>query len=185
MTEQAWTEAAVRRAGQEGWTSATLRHALEDCGEGAELLSSAFPRGVTGAIASWLAQVDAQMDAAAAVEDLAALRTPERIRRVVEIRLRLLEPDRDALRAALGHLALPWNAPVALRCLARTASAMWHAAGDRSADFSWYTRRATLAAVYAATLAFWMRPNQPEMAEVLSFLDRRLRDLPKPRAKAA
>jgi len=185
MTEQAWVEAAVRRAGQEGWTSATLRHALEDCGEGGELVPSAFPRGVTGAIASWLALVDSQMDTAAADEDLTALRTPERIRRVVEIRLRLLEPDREALRAAMGQLLLPWNAPVGLRCLARTASALWHAAGDNSADFSWYTRRATLAGVYAATLAFWMRPNAPEMDEVLSFLDRRLQDLPKPRPKAA
>lgn len=185
MTEQAWIEAAVRRAGQEGWTSAALCHALEDCGESAELLPSAFPRGVTGAIDAWLALVDAQMDTAAAAEDLGALRTPARIHRVVEIRLLLLQSNRDALRGAMGQLALPWNAPLGLRCLARTASALWHAAGDRSADFSWYTRRATLAGVYAATLTFWMRPNQPDMAEVLSFLDRRLQDLPKPRAKAA
>jgi len=185
MTEEIWIRAAVRRAADGGWTRSALRLALEDCGEGTELLPSAFPRGVVGAIDSWLALVDAEMDAMAATEDLSTLRTPARIRRVVEIRLRLLEPDREALRGAMGHLALPWNAPLGLRCLARTVSAMWHAAGDRSADFSWYTRRATLAAVYAATLTFWMRPNAPEMAEVLSFLDRRLQDLPKPRAKAA
>ena len=38
-------------------------------------------------------------------------------------------------------------------CTARTVDAIWHAAGDRSADFSWYTKRAILAAVYAATRA--------------------------------
>jgi ubiquinone biosynthesis protein COQ9 len=185
MTETAWIEAAVRRARTEGWSRGTLRHALADCGEAPDLLSSAFPRGVTGAVDAWLALVDARMDAAAAAEDLAALRTPQRIRRVVELRLRLLQPDREALRGALALLALPWNAPLALRLLARTASAIWHAAGDRSADFSWYTRRATLAAVYSATLAYWMRPVEPEMDEVLSFLDRRLQDLPQPARKAA
>ncbi|MBX9749919.1 MAG: COQ9 family protein [Roseococcus sp.] len=185
MSEALWIEAAVRRAGTEGWSRQTLRRALADCGESAELLSSAFPRGVPGAIEAWLGLVDARMDAAAAVEDLSDLRTPARIRRVVELRLRLLEPDREALRAALATLALPWNAPLGLRLLARTASAIWHAAGDNSADFSWYTRRATLAAVYSATLAFWMRPMRPEIEEVLSFLDRRLQDLPKPRPKAA
>ena len=184
-SEAAWITAAVRRAGRQGWNSATLRGALEDCGESAELLPSAFPRGVIGAIESWNAQVDAAMDEAAASEDLRALRTPQRIRRVIELRLALLEPDREALRGALALLALPWNLPSGLRNLARSASAIWHAAGDSSADFSWYTRRATVAGVYAATLAFWMRPGAPEMNEVLSFLDRRLQDLPKPRPKLA
>ncbi|UPY36487.1 COQ9 family protein [Sediminicoccus sp. KRV36] len=185
MSDAAWIHAAVRRAGKEGWSRQTLRHALEDCGDSPELISSAFPRGVTGAIDAWAALTDARMDAAAAAEDLASLRTPARIQRVIEIRLQLLEPDREALRAALGLLALPWNAPTALRLLARTVSAIWHAAGDNSADFSWYTRRATLAGVYSATLAYWMRPIRPEMDDVLSFLDRRLQDLPKPRRKAA
>lgn len=185
MSEALWIEAAVRRARTEGWSRESLRRALEDCGEPGDLLSSAFPRGVAGAIAAWIDLTNSRMDQAAAAEDLAALRTPARIRRVVELRLRLLEPDREALRSALAFLALPWTAPLGLRLLACTASAIWHAAGDRSADFSWYTRRATLAAVYSATLAFWMRPVQPEMDEVLSFLDRRLQDLPKPRRKAA
>jgi ubiquinone biosynthesis protein COQ9 len=61
---------------------------------------------------------------------------------------------------------------------------MWYAAGDRSADFSWYTRRATLAAVYTATLAFWLGPRAPDMEEALAFLDRRLADLA-PRKRAA
>lgn len=185
MTEDAWIDAAVRRARSSGWSSETLRRALEDCGEAADLAASAFPRGAVGAIESWAALTDSRMDAAASAEDLASLRTPERIRRVVELRLRLLEPDRDALRAAMGLLALPWNAPSGVRLLARTASAIWHAAGDTSADFSWYTRRATLAAVYSATLAYWMRPVTPEMDDVLSFLDRRLQDLPKPKRKVA
>jgi ubiquinone biosynthesis protein COQ9 len=185
MTEALWIEAAIRRARTEGWSRETLRHALTDCGESPDILSSAFPRGVSGAIEAWVGLTDARMDAAAAAEDLASLRTPARIRRVVELRLRLLEPEREALRAALATLALPWNAPLGLRLLARSASAIWHAAGDNSADFSWYTRRVTLAAVYSATLAYWMRPVQPELGEVLSFLDRRLQDLPKPRPKAA
>jgi ubiquinone biosynthesis protein COQ9 len=54
---------------------------------------------------------------------------------------------------------------------------MWHAAGDRSADFSWYTRRATLAGVYGAVLAYWVRDDDPEVEDALDFLDRRLADV--------
>lgn len=186
MTNEAdWLRAAARRAAGEGWTTATLRGALEDCGESADLVVSAFPRGVPGAIEAWCRLADEEMTATAASEDLSALRTPGRIRRVIELRLRALEPHREAVRAALAHLAMPWNLRVALRCTARTASAIWYAAGDRSADFSWYTRRATAAGIYTATIAFWMRPSAPEMDEVLAFLDRRLQDLPKPKPKAA
>lgn len=180
MSEADLLRAVVARAGREGWTEATLRHALEDRGEAPELLSSHFPRGVTGAIDSWFALVDAEMEAAAAAEDIAALRTPARIRRLVELRLTALEPDREAFRGAVALLTLPWNMPLGLRCATRSASSIWYAAGDESADFSWYTRRATLLGILGAVTAFWLRPNPPTLEETLSFLDRRLAELPKP-----
>lgn len=183
MSEADLLRAVVARAGREGWTEVTLRHALQDRGEAPELASSHFPRGVTGAIDSWFALVDAEMEASAAGEDLTALRTPARVRRLVELRLLALEPDREAFRGAVALLSLPWNLPLGMRCAARSASAIWYAAGDESADFSWYTRRATLMGVLAAVTAFWLRPNPPTVEETLSFLDRRLSELPKPRPK--
>ncbi|MDB5375400.1 MAG: uncharacterized protein JWP04_4042, partial [Belnapia sp.] len=110
----------------------------------------------------------------AAAEDVPALRVPARIRRVVELRLLASAPHKPALRRALSLLALPWNLPVALRTAAGSVDAMWHAAGDTSADFSWYTRRATLGAVYGTTLAYWTRNDDPDIAEAMEFLDRRL-----------
>lgn len=185
MSEADLLRGVVARAGREGWTEAALRHALEDRGDAPELVSSHFPRGVIGAIDSWFALVDAEMEEAAAAEDLAALRTPARIRRLIELRLLALEPDREAFRGAAALLALPWNLPLGLRCAARSASAIWYAAGDESADFSWYTRRATLMGVLGAVTAFWLRPNPPTMEETLAFLDRRLAELPKTHPKAA
>jgi ubiquinone biosynthesis protein COQ9 len=183
MTDADLIDAVVARAGLEGWNDATLRAALRDRGEDPALLESHFPRGVTGAIADWIALTDQRMEAAAAGEDLLALRTPARIRRLIELRLNLIEPDLEALRGAFAVLALPWNLGTALRATARSASAIWHAAGDSSADFSWYTRRVTLAAVYSATLAYWLSPRMPAMDEVMAFLDRRLADIA-PRRRA-
>ncbi len=169
--------AAIARAPAEGWTRATLRRATADAGADAELADSLFPRGPVSAIAAWSRATDRRVQELAAAEDMAGLRTPQRVRRAVEIRLTLVEPQRVALRGALGVLALPWNAGLALRLTAETASALWYAAGDRSTDFSWYTRRATLAAVYGATLVFLLSPRDPDLPEVLKFLDRRLADI--------
>jgi ubiquinone biosynthesis protein COQ9 len=155
-----------------GWTPAALAEAAGD----AALAESAFPRGPRDAIAAWAALADRRMSEAAEAEDILALRVPQRIRRVIAFRLEQAMPHKPALRDALGLLALPWNAPLAARITAATVSAMWYAAGDKSADFSWYTRRATLAAIYTATLAFWMRDPSPDLANTLEFLDRRLAD---------
>jgi hypothetical protein len=118
MTDAALIDAVVVRAGLEGWNDATLRAALRDRGEDPALLESHFPRGVTGAIADWIALTDQRMEAAAAGEDLLALRTPARIRRLIELRLHLIEPDLEALRGAFAVLALPWNLGTALRATA-------------------------------------------------------------------
>jgi ubiquinone biosynthesis protein COQ9 len=170
--------AALPIAAAEGWTEASLRAAVAATGGDPALAPSLFPRGPVGAIEAWSDLADREMEAAAA-EDPAfpGLRSAGRIRRLVELRLSAAGPHKAALRRALALLALPWNAPVSLRCTARTVDAMWHAAGDRSADFAWYTKRASLAAVYAATLAFWMRDEDPDCTAALAFLDRRLADL--------
>lgn len=160
-----------------GWNWATLRAGLAAIGEDPGLAESHFPRGPVGAVEAWIDLANREMEAAAAAEELDALRVPARIRRVVEMRLQAVAPHKLALRRALSLLALPWNAAAALAATARTADAMWHAAGDSSADFSWYTRRATLATIYGATLAYWMRDEDPGLEGAMAFLDRRLKDL--------
>lgn len=164
-------------AATEGWNGATLRAGLAACGEDPVLAASHFPGGALGAIAAWCDLADRDMTAAALAEDIASRRVPARIRRLVELRLAAAASYKPALRRAFGLLALPWNAGLALRLTARTADAMWYAAGDASADFSWYTRRASLGAIYAATVTYWLRDDDPDTADALAFLDRRLADL--------
>ncbi|SDC11928.1 COQ9 family protein [Belnapia rosea] len=163
-------------AGQ-GWNWATIRAGLAAIGEDPALAESHFPTGPVGAVAHWIDLSNREMEAAAAAEDIATLRVPARIRRLVELRLLAVAPHKQALRRALSLLALPWNTPAAFRTTAQTVNAIWYAAGDSSADFSWYTRRATLAGVYGATLAYWMRDDEPGVEDALDFLDRRLADV--------
>ena len=54
---------------------------------------------------------------------------------------------------------------------------MWYAAGDTSADFNWYTKRALLAGVYTATEAFMLTDYSPGYADTWEALDRRLQDV--------
>ena len=158
------------------WQGSAIAEGLKDAGMAPEDAEWMFPRGAISAIEAWIDLADRRMEAAGLAADLAGMRTHERVRFLIKARLEAAEPHRDALRAALSLLAMPWNAPIAARSLARSVSAIWYAAGDKSADFSWYTRRATLAGIYSATLAFWLSGRGDGLEAALDFLDRRLAD---------
>jgi ubiquinone biosynthesis protein COQ9 len=105
---------------------------------------------------------------------MAELRLSARVRAVIALRLARLRPHRDAVRLALGLLALPYGAVRATRAAAATIDAIWHAAGDPLDGFSGITKRATLGLAYASTLLVWLRDDSDDHAATLAFLDRRL-----------
>ena len=57
--------------------------------------------------------------------------------------------------------------------------AIWLAIGDKSTDFSFYTKRALLAAVYSATLLYWLNDKSDGQAASWAFLDRRIGEVMK------
>ena len=160
-----------------GWTMEALGAGLAASGGNPDSAAWLFPRGPLGMVEAWCDLADRDMVAEAAGTGLDGMRIPARIRTLVAIRLRQQAPHKEVVRRALALLALPWNLGAASRATARTVDSMWQAAGDTSADASFYTRRATLAGIYAATLGFWLQDSDPEGVATLAFLDRRLGEL--------
>lgn len=154
-----------------GWTRAALTAGLRDLDEPPEAGEWLFPTGPLGVLETWCDLSDRDMAAAACME---GLRVPQRVRALLALRLQQAAPHKEAVRRALATLMLPWNARVAARTSARTADAVWRAAGDLSEDLSWYTRRATLLGLYASVLAYWMRDDSPDSLPTLAVLDRQL-----------
>ncbi|HEY5301169.1 MAG TPA: COQ9 family protein [Acetobacteraceae bacterium] len=167
-------DAALPNVAFDGWTSRALRRALTAIGEEPEDAALLFPGGPADMIEAYCDLADRRMEAGAAAIDMTEMRLPARVRAVIALRLARNRPHKEAVRRALSVLALPANARKGVACTARTVDAIWHAAGDRSADFSWYTKRAILTGVYVATLLFWLRDSSEDDADTLAFLDRRL-----------
>ena len=57
----------------------------------------------------------------------------------------------DLLIKALAVMSLAGNIPASMSELAKLSDEIWFLAGDQSHDTTWYTKRATLSAVYAST----------------------------------
>ena len=106
-------------------------------------------------------------------------RVPEKIKKIIMIRLNLCQRYKEAVRSSISLTAIPVNARASLKILYRTCNSIWRIAGDKSTDFSFYTRRISLAAVYTSTLLFWLNDNSNNNIETEFFLERRLKDISK------
>jgi len=160
-----------------GWGWPALRAGLHDAGRPALDAELLFPGGAADMVEMFIDQADRDLTRIATAAGFAELRMTGRVRALVLGRLAALEPHRDAVRRAAAVLVCPGNARMAAGSLARTVDEIWHLAGDQSADFGWYTKRAILAGVYSATLLFWLRDNSEDGAATAAFLDRRLAEV--------
>ena len=156
----------------DGWTKRALKAGVRSAGMPADEADMLFPLGPVDMIETFSDLADRQMEEAAAA--LPQTKLTARVRAIIALRLQQNRPYKEAIRRGLAVLALPGNTNAAARCTARTVDAIWYAAGDRSADFSWYTKRAILTAVYSATVLYWLRDTSEDDAATLAFLDRRL-----------
>ena len=161
----------------DGWTQTSVRNALASIGRPRDDAVLMFPNGAREMIESTFALMDQRMAEEADAADLAAYRLPARIRAIIAIRLEQTRGNKEAIRRAFSWLSLPTHAPVAARITAATVDTIWYAAGDTSADFSWYTKRGILAAVYSATVLYWLSAHSEGDEATLRFLDRRLHDV--------
>ncbi len=158
----------------DGWSRRALAQGLIDIGQPVDDAELLFPGGATDMVEVFCDVADRRMEQAAIGAKVEELRLSQRVRAVIALRLAASRPHKEAVRRALSILALPGNARTAAAITARTVDAIWHAAGDTSSDFSWYTKRAILASVYGTTLLFWLRDDTEADAATLEFLDRRL-----------
>jgi ubiquinone biosynthesis protein COQ9 len=167
-------EAVLPHVPFDGWSRPALRAAARHIGMPADEALALFLNGAPELVANFSRWADLRMLDQLETMDLEPLRIPERIALTITTRLEILAPWREAERRALSVLALPNHTLLGLRLLYETVDGIWYAVGDRVTDFSFYTKRATLAAVYAVTLSYWLGDSSPDFRDTRAFLDRRL-----------
>lgn len=166
--------ALAANAAFDGWSTKALDATAAQTGVDRDIIALAFDGGPLAMIEAWFVSVDAGMHAALPPERLGNMRTPDRITALVEARLAILAPDREALRRAQAVLAMPQNLRAAARLGWRAADGMWRAAGDAATDLNHYSKRAILGSIYAATLLFFVNDESDDWTDTRAFLARRL-----------
>jgi ubiquinone biosynthesis protein COQ9 len=158
----------------DGWSAEAVKAAAEQAGIDADVAAYAFRGGAMEMIAAWTASVDLAMARGLSSVELKTLPIRARIRRLVQFRLDTVQGQEEALSRALAIMAMPQNLSQALKLGWRSADVMWRLAGDTATDYNHYTKRVTLGAIYAATLAVFADDQSEGKAETRAFLDRRI-----------
>lgn len=164
-------DAALNHVLFEGMGERAISDAAAEIGMDPALARVYLPRGGADLAAAYHRRGDARLR-----EWLAESPPQGRFRdRVAQaVMQRLSFSDRGMARAGAAVLALPQHAGLGARLVWESADAIWEGLGDRSQDVNWYSKRATLSAVYAATALYWLGDDSPEAEETRAFLERRL-----------
>lgn len=178
MTESIETrllDAALMHVAFDGWSETTFRAAVDDAGVDPVVARGLFPRGAVDLAVAYHKAGDAEMLRRIEAADLSEMRFRDRV--AFAVRARIEDADREAVRRGTTLFALPIYAPDGAKLIWGTADAIWTALGDTSEDYNWYSKRATLSAVYSSTVLFWLGDDSLGAEATWEFLGRRIEDV--------
>jgi ubiquinone biosynthesis protein COQ9 len=170
-------DAALDNVAFDGWSDATFDAALSDTGFERSTAEALFPRRGLDLAIGFHKRGDQEMVTRLKGEDLMSMRFRDRVAGGVRYRLEVVEKHKEAVRRGSTLFALPQNASYGAKLIWGTSDAIWTALGDTSTDHNWYTKRATLSAVYGSTVLFWLGDSSDGHVETWNFLDRRIENV--------
>ena len=171
------TTQAAAHVDFDGWTWRALEAGARDLGLDGIEARRLFPGGPADLFRAFSDWADERMAEALEARGVEEMRLNERVRAAVLARFEALAPYREAVRRGIAFAALPRNGALGPACFGRTVDRVWRLAGDRSADFSYYTKRALLAGVLASTTLVWLDDRGADSRVTREFLARRIADV--------
>ena len=160
----------------DGWSQTSFDCAVADLNMDAAFAGVLAPRGALDLAVAYHRPGDVAMRAAYQSSPTVSLKIREKITLAVRLRLEAIG-DKEAVRRATSLFALPQHAGEGAKLIWGTADQIWDALSDGSRDVNWYSKRATLSAVYGATVLFWLGDESPGHAATWEFLERRIENV--------
>ena len=136
-----------------------------------------FPEGYLSLLKFYLKELNIDMTSSAINLDLTRMKTHQRIREIILLRLNIKQNEKDLIKRTYFTLLLPKHFNILLMSLYNIVDQIWFIAGDNSTDFNFYSKRAILATVYSSTVLYWI--NNENFEETKKFLDKQLKKISK------
>lgn len=169
--------AAMAHVRRLGWMEAALVAGARDVGLSPSIVGS-FQRKDAALVEFFMDDCNhkLQEQLEGKEKELSNMLLADRIASIVRMRLEMNVPVITKWASALSIQANPLNAATALKQRAQLVDDIWHAAGDRSSDMDWYTKRALLGAVYMTAELYMLTDFTPGYRDTWTFLEGRIKD---------
>ena len=100
------------------------------------------------------------------------LKTRDKIKTILELKFDSNAYLKQALPEMLKFLLRPGNIFMSIKMLHENSDFIWKLAGDKSNDFSYYSKRGLLSMVYLATLIYWLNDKSTKGIGTKNFISK-------------
>ncbi|GAV29464.1 hypothetical protein PMKS-002965 [Pichia membranifaciens] len=101
----------------------------------------------------------------------------DKLRYLINKRLAMNQPVLKFLPKALGHMILPTNIAKSLAELHNLSDDITYYAGDKSTDFTWYSKRFSISGLFVQSELFMLTDTTKDLSDTAKFVDSRLQEI--------
>ena len=155
-----------------GWSRETLLQCAKKQRISSSVLAKLFPSFEYDVLKFIIAQNNTQVEKNYNSFNNSRLKTRDKIKTILELKFDSNEYLKKALPEMLKFLLRPGNLLMSIKMLHENSDFIWNLAGDKSNDFSFYSKRGLLSMVYLATLIYWLNDKSTKGIGTKNFISK-------------
>ena len=155
-----------------GWSRETLLQCAKKQRISTSVLAKLFPSFEYDVLKFIISQNNTQVEKNYNSFNNSRLKTRDKIKTILELKFDSNEYLKKALPEMLKFLLRPGNLLMSIKMLHENSDFIWNLAGDKSNDFSFYSKRGLLSMVYLATLIYWLNDKSTKGIGTKNFISK-------------
>ena len=162
----------IQQVPKYGWSRETLLHCAKKQRITTPNLALLFPSFEYDVLKFLIAQNNTIVEKNYNSFNHSRLKTRDKIKTILELKFDSNTYLKQALPEMLKFLLRPGNIFMSIKMLHENSDFIWKLAGDKSNDFSYYSKRGLLSMVYLATLIYWLNDKSTKGIGTKNFISK-------------
>ena len=155
-----------------GWSRETLLQCAKKQRISTSVLAKLFPSFEYDVLKFIIAQNNIQVEKNYNSFNNSRLKTRDKIKTIMELKFENNSHLKKSLPEMLKFLLRPGNILMSIKMLHENSDFIWSLSGDKSNDFSYYSKRGLLSMIYLATLIYWLNDKSEKDIATKNFISK-------------
>ena len=155
-----------------GWSRETLLQCAKKQRISTSVLAKLFPSFEYDVLKFIIAQNNIQVEKNYNSFNNSRLKTRDKIKTIMELKFENNSHLKKPLPEMLKFLLRPGNILMSIKMLHENSDFIWSLSGDKSNDFSYYSKRGLLSMIYLATLIYWLNDKSEKDIATKNFISK-------------